>query len=332
MNDFGVPANEHEMMMMKPHEKVMAESGVESHWGPFAVAAAVGAVGSFIGGRNSASAARRQANLQNEATERQFEYDNKAYDMTKEQMQDKHAFAVKETALKRKNERNVADYRDAMNQSNYQQQLMIRNMEQASLEAQYKKSNELYAAQTGYNARVADKAIRDEQRKLDEIYTEGAFNAQDQRLKLLQAEGQQRALGQSGVSVGKTHQSITANYGYQIAALNEGLASAGAATLSALEDIRNDKFSADLAAYANKMEDPGELPMPIEPIPSIVTEYLDPQALEDFHFGPRPVRGARVSVSAAASAAWGAAIPSIAGHIAGGFNAYGKSTGGTFGS
>ena len=330
MNDFGVPANEHEMMMMKPHEKVMAESGIESHWGPFAVAAAVGAVGSFIGGKKSAKAARKQANLQNEATERQFEYDNKAYDMTKEQMQAKHAFAVKETALKRKNEQNAADYRDAMNQSNYQQQLMIRNMEQASLEAQYKKSNELYAAQTGYNARVADKAIRDEQRKLDEIHTESTFNAQEQRLKLLQAEGQQRALGQSGVSVGKTHQSIAANYGYQIAALNEGLASAGAATLSALEDIKNDKFSADLAAYANKMEDPGELPMPIEPIPSIVTEYLDPQALEDFHFGPRPVKGAQVSVSAAANAAWGAAIPSIAGHIAGGFSGVGKAYGGKF--
>ncbi len=30
MNEFGVPANEHEMSIMKPHEKVMAESGVES--------------------------------------------------------------------------------------------------------------------------------------------------------------------------------------------------------------------------------------------------------------------------------------------------------------
>ena len=331
MNDFGVPANEHEMSMMKPHEKVMAESGVESHWGPFAVAAAVGAVGSFIGGKKSASAAKKQANLQNEATERQFEYDNKAYDMTKEQMQAKHAFAIKETALKRKNEQNVADYRDAMNQSNYQQQLMIRNMEQASLEAQYKKSNELYAAQTGYNARAADLANRNEQRKLDEIHTESTFNAQEQRLKLLQAEGQQRAIGQSGVSVGKTHQSIAANHGYQIAALNEGLASAGRATLAALEEIKNDKFSADLAAYANKMEDPGELPMPIEPIPSIVTEYLDPQALEDFHFGPRPVKGAQVSASAAASAAWGAAIPSIAGHIGGAFTGIGTAHKGKWG-
>ena len=32
INEFGVPANEHEMMMMKPHEKVMAESGVESYF------------------------------------------------------------------------------------------------------------------------------------------------------------------------------------------------------------------------------------------------------------------------------------------------------------
>ena len=324
INEFGVPANEHEMMMIKPHEKVMAESGVESHWGPFAVAAAVGAVGSFIGGKKSASAAKKQANLQNEATERQFEYDNKAYDMTKQQMQAKHAFAIKETALKRKNERNVADYRDAVNQANYQQQLMIRNREQASLEAQFRKSNELYALQTGYNEVVANKAAEDEWRKLDEINSEAAFSAQEQRLKNLQAEGQIRARGQAGRSVGKTHQAAAANYGQMIAALNEGLASAGRATTSALETIKHDKFSADLAAYANKMEDPGQLPMPVQPIPSIVTEYLDPMALEDFHFGPRPVKGAQVSASAAANAAWGAAIPSIAGAVAGGFNAFGK--------
>ena len=31
MNEFGVPANEHEMMMMKPHEKMMAESGIQNN-------------------------------------------------------------------------------------------------------------------------------------------------------------------------------------------------------------------------------------------------------------------------------------------------------------
>ena len=307
MNDFGVPANEHEMSMMKPHEKVMAESGVESHWWQAAVSVGMG----LWGAKKSASAAKKQANLQNEATERQFEYDNKLYDMTVDQMKAKHAFAVKETALKRKNEGNAAAYQDAVNAQNYQQQLMIRNMEQASLDAQFQKSNELYALQTGYNQRAAALAAENEQRKLEEIHAEGAFSAQDQRLKLLEAEGKQRALGQSGVSAGKTHQAIAANFGTQVAALNAGLASAGAASQAALEEIKNDKFSADLAAYANKMMDPGELPMPVKPIPSIVTEYLDPMELQDFHFGPRPVKGAMMSGSAAAAQAWGSSIPSI---------------------
>ena len=271
------------------------------------------------GASKSASAAKKQANLQNEATERQFEYDNKLYDMTVEQMKAKHAFAVKETALKRKNEGNAAAYRDAVNAQNYQQQLMIRNMEQDSLDAQFRKSNELYAMQMGYNERAASLAAENEQRKLEEIHAEGAFSAQEQRLKLLEAEGKQRAIGQSGTSVGKTHQSIAANFGSQIAALNAGLSSANSAARAALEEIKNDKFSADLAAFANKMMDPGELPMPVKPIPSIVTEYLDPMELQDFHFGPRPVKGAMVSASAAASQAWGSSIPSI---LSTGLNVY----------
>ncbi len=284
---------------------------------PFgAIMAGVSLVSGYLGAKKSAKAAKKQANLQNEATERQFEYDNKMYDMTVDQMKAKHAFAVKETALKRKNDRNVANYQDAINAQNYQNQLMIRNREQASLEAQFAKSEELYALQTGYNERAADLAARNETRKLDEIYAEGAFNAQEQRLKNLQTEGQIRALGQSGVSVGKSHQAVLANFGQQIAALNAGLASAGENTRAALEEIKNDKYSADLAAYANKMMDPGELPMPVEPIPSIVTEYLDPMELQDFHFGPRPVKGATVSASAAASAVWGSAIPSIVGGAA----------------
>ena len=84
-------------------------------------------------------------------------------------------------------------------------------------------------------------------------------------------------------------------------------------------DIKNDRFSANLAAYAEKMSDPGELPMPIQPIPSPRTIYDDPAPLMDFHFGPPPVKGALSSTSAASNAAWGSAIPSI---ISGGLQAY----------
>ena len=64
INDFGVPANEHEMSMMKPHEKVMAESGVES--GILGAIISVGA--GLIGAHKSSKAAKKQAQKQNEAT------------------------------------------------------------------------------------------------------------------------------------------------------------------------------------------------------------------------------------------------------------------------
>ena len=287
---------------------------------PLGLGWAIGSVAVGLWGKNKeAKAAGKQAQKQNEAIERQHEYNLKAYDMKGDQLRSEYAYRVQETALKRQNEGNAADYRDAINSQNYARQLMIRNREQASLDDQFERSNELYAAKTGYNQRVAQKAFEDENRKLDEIHTEATFDAQEQRIKHLQEEGQIRALGQAGRSVGKTHQAAAANFGFQIAALNQGLESAGMNHASALEDIKNDKFSADLAAYAEKMLDPGELPMPIEPILTPRTIYQDPEPLQDFHFGPPPVKGATVDVGAAKSAVWGSGIPSI---LNSGLNAY----------
>tara|TARA_R100000234_G_C4997435_1_gene178652 strand:- start:1310 stop:2188 length:879 start_codon:yes stop_codon:yes gene_type:complete len=269
------------------------------------------AVVGLWGKNKEAKAAGKQAKLQNEATERQHKYNLKAYEMKGDQLRAEHAYRVETTALKRLNENNAADYRDAIASQNYARQLMIRNREQASLDAQFEKSNELYAMKMGYNQRAAGLARENENRKLDEIHSEAAFDAQEQRIKHLQEEGQIRALGQAGVSVGKTHQSIAANFGSQIAMLNAGLDSAGANHMAALEEIKNDKFSADLSAYAEKMLDPGELPMPIEPILTPRTIYQDPEPLQDFHFGPPPVKGATVDVGAAKSAVWGSGIPSI---------------------
>ena len=319
INEFGVPANEHEMMMRKPHENMMAESGVENGIVNAIIGGAISVIGGVIAGRNSSKAAREQARLQNEANERQFEYDTKAYEMKIDQLKSEHAYRVSETANKRANNDQQAAYQDAINQSNYAHQLMIRDREQAALDAQFEKSEELYGYKTSYNKLSAEKAVADEWRKLDEINTEAAFDAQELRMKHLQEEGQIRALGQAGRSVGKVHQASAANFGYTVAALNEGLASAGRNTLFALEEIRQDRFSADLAAWAEKMADPGELPMPIEPIPTPRTIYQDPEPLQEFHFGPPPVKGARTSVSAAGKAAWGAAIPSI---VSSGLSAY----------
>ena len=283
---------------------------------------AVGSLLGLWGASKSASAASKQMEFQNEARKAQFEFENDRYDMTADKIRADHAFAVKEVAYKRANERRVANWKDATNAANYKHQLMIRNREQASLEAQFEKSNVLYDEQIGFNSKVARDAQEAEWRKLQEINAEAAFDANEQRIEFLQAEGKARAAGASGRSAAKTHQSIAANFGSRIAAMNEGLAGAGRETKAMLEEIANDQYSANLAAFAQKMLDPGVLPMPVMPFKTPEARFLDPMPLQDFHFGPRPVEGAMGSVSAAANQAWGAAIPGIASSLTGMIKAF----------
>ena len=62
--------------------------------------------------------------------------------------------------------------------------------------------------------------------------------------------------------------------------------------------------------------------MPVVPFKTPEAEFLDPMALADFHFGPRPIKGAMGSTSAAANQAWGAAIPGIASSLTGMIKAF----------
>ena len=275
----------------------------------------------FFGAGKSASAARDQAEAAKEQAYRQLDFDNERYDMTAQKIKADHAWAVKETRYKRRNEDRIGNYKDANKAANYRQQLAIRNREQASLDAQYEKSEELFLEQVGFNFRSAKLAQESEWRKLEQINSEAAFTMQEQRLKNLVEEGKVRARGQSGRSVSKSHQAIAANFGQQVAALNEGLEGGARNTRSMIEQIKQDRYSANLSAYAQRMLDPGELPMPVVPFYTPRAEFLDPQPLQDFHFGPRPILGGYPSASAAAAQVWGSSISGIASNAVGFINA-----------
>ena len=162
------------------------------------------------------------------------------------------------------------------------------------------------------NAVAAQAAQDDELRKLDEIQDEASFSRQEAGLEALRAEGTLRARGVEGRSVAKARQDIKADYGRQMAMLNASVDSAGLETRSVLKEIARDKASADLSAYANKMLDPGVLPMPLVPFKTPKTEFVLPRELGEYDFGPEPVLGAYTSPNAAANQAWGQVLPSIA--------------------
>ena len=281
------------------------------------VGGAISVAGSLIGGSRAASAAAEQAEKQNEATIRRFEYDTAKYDMDRQQIRANRSFAVNEILAKQRNEGRVADFRDTQAAQQYDYNLAIRNSQQASNDAQYERSEEIYGTQMDLNARSAQTAYENEARSLEEIHTERAFNLQTAKLDALVQEGKLRARGVTGRTAMKGYQATAADYGRQVAQLDESFASAGRNTRAVMQEIATDKASADLAAYAQRMLDPGDLPMPLQPLATPRAEFVLPRALNEFDFGPEPVLGAIASPSAAANRVWGSTISGIAGTIGG---------------
>ena len=289
----------------------------------------VSAIGGIIGGNKAANAAAEQAEAQNKATHARYQYDLNMWDMKKQQLQAERQESVDRIMTEARNEGKIRAYKDVANDEQYQYALKIRNAQQASNEAAYERSSDIYYDTTDLNSASAKGSMDSEIIKLQEAYDEQAFDRNEAYIESLQAEGKLRARGASGRSAAKGVQATLADYGRQIEMLNASLDSGGRNTRAVLEEIIRDKTSADLTAYASKMLDPGVLPMPLKAQPIPIPELSLPRALQDYDFGPQPVMGAMASPSAAANAVWGNTITSIAGSIGG---AVGQAAGAKFGN
>ena len=320
MNEFGTPMNDIEMSMHSNPAKAMmqeqlATAGMESQWGGAVIGGAISVVGGIIGGNKASDAAKDQAQAANEANEKQYQYDLELYALNQDKIEADREQAVENILIQAENEGKRADYQDAVNLQNYQYNLQIRNREQESLDNQYLKSNQLYDSQITLNALSERTAQDNEYRKLDDIQSEAAFDKQEAYIKQLLAEGSFRARGMKGKSASKASQVTYADLGRILTQINESTDNAGRNARAILEEVSQDRVSADLAAFAQKMLPPGTLPEPLVPLATPTSTFQLPREIGEFDFGPEPIKGAYASPSAAANKVWGSVIPSIAGSI-----------------
>ena len=323
MNEFGTPMNEAELSMHPNPGKAfiqeqLATSGMEMSFditGGMITGAAIGVVGGIIGGGRSAAAARAQAEAQNRATMARYQYDLNMWDMKKQQLQASRSEAVDNILASARNEGKIRAYKDVEAQEQYDYSLKIRNQKNTDNEIAFKRSEDIYHDQMDINDVTGRAAMDSEIIKLQEQAGEVRFDRNESYLEQIQNEGKLRARGASGRSAAKGVQSNLADYGRQMAMLNATMDSNTRNARSALEEIIRDKTSADLTAFASKMLKPGLLPEPIKQRAIPVADYTLPRLLEDFDFGPQPVKGAMASPGAAASMAWGNAISGIAGNL-----------------
>ena len=187
----------------------------------------------------------------------------------------------------------------------------------------YAKSNKIFTDQLGLNALQERNARQEERQQLAEIQAEKRYEQNTAYIDGILAEGEIRARGQTGRSVQKARSVSTLKTATALTLLNQSLDNATAASQNAIRNIRTDRTVADLNAYAAKMLDPGELPMPLEPLATPQATFMYPRVYQDYDFGPEPIPGAQISPSSAAAQVWGSSLVSLAGtasNIIKGFN------------
>jgi len=328
MNDFGVPMSDAEMTMqpIKPHEEMMAASGVQSNW----VGAAIGIGASIFSGMKASSAAKKNARAQNEAAQRQFEYNTDLWEMSKDKLVANREFLKEGIEIKQKNERALAQYADNIAGTKHKHNLAIWDYQNKSLQAQFAKSEEVYAGRINQNEQSAQAAREGAATKFEQLQRQVAYDNQDQEIQnIIEMNAVKNNDGLSRADYGQSKRALR---GYSQARLQQTVLSGSKDFVLDLKEIALDKSAANLSAFAQKMLKPGVLPKPPAPLPTPTAEWQMPRALEEFDFGPPPVMGAQASVSAAGSSAfWGTAgsgIASGAASIAGGLNLGGFGTGG----
>ena len=283
----------------------------------------IGGVVGLYGAKKQADAARDAQRANNEAADAQYRYNVQRWEMDKQKMLADRDYKVKEIEERASQEGQLAAFKDATNARQYNYQLQIRNSQQDTNERMFAKSNKIYQDQLGLNALQERNARQDERQQLQEIQAEKRYEKNTAYIDGILAEGEIRARGQTGRSVQKARSVQTLKTATALTLLNLFLDNASAASQNAIKNIRTDRTVADLNAYAAQMLDPGELPMPLEPLATPQATFMYPRVYQDYDFGPEPIQGAMISPSSAAAQVWGSSITSLAGaasNIIKGFN------------
>ena len=201
----------------------------------------------------------------------------------------------------------VADTKYANDRKTYNYGLQIRQFEIDQNQKLYDKSQELYKSQLDLNAESAYMARQDAARALGEETRKYAFMHGDAILESVIERGKSLASGQQGRSLAKTGQAQLAALGRNQAVMAENLAAASVNTKANLMQIDKQHAQANLSAWANRMLEPVEPPIPPEPTRDLVADVNYPFKPDpELDFGPEPIKGVP-----SYTPVWGPALSSL---------------------
>lgn len=247
----------------------------------------------LLSGLFGASEADKARELQQKQINATYKYNKQVYNFEQQQAFRQYDFALEGLKIQKENERNLLkyNYKTQLQSARFQQR--IQDYQYKSQLKQYAKSEKIYKRQLGFNEMAAYRAAAGEARRMQDVVADQAYQKQELFTQLLEAEGVQMARGVSGKSAAKGMQSAIAQYGRNQAIMADSLMGANREYRNNLQDINMARYGADLAADANRMLKPRELPgvpMPMKAPRSVLQRPLAPMA------PPKPIKGVNTAV------------------------------------
>ena len=263
----------------------------------------------LVGGLFGKKSASKQKKAEDAFYEKKWlEYDMPAWQMSKDKLISDRDWIIESIKLKQANEKKFADFKDQNNLRAYHQQLKIRTFQHEQQKRLYRKSEQLYG-------QSVQQAHEQAAIQMQETKQQFAFQNEDRIIESIQKKGELAATSQAGRSAVKAAQAELYDQGMQVAIMTESLISADRNTRMGLRDFLR-------KADAQRMLRPEAPPEPLKPLKTPLHDYQLPRALEDFDFGPKPIKGVSFTQ-----------VPSTLGILAGaasaGFSAYAAQTPGT---
>ena len=266
--------------------------------------------GAALSGLSSWSASRSASKARNKEEaflqKKYEEYDLPGWEFGKQRLIANRDEQIRSIQLAARNELKLAEFKDKNNLRNYHQRLKIANYEHQAKMGQFRKSESLYHRAVG-EARD-QKRIQDEENR-----AKFAYQNEDRILESIRLKSEMMAKGQTGMSSVESMQSQIAESGSELAILSRNMMSADRESRMQLRTFMTQ-------ADAQRMIRPTKAPDPLKPLKTPISERILPRALEEFDFGPKPIKG--VSTVQVPSM-----LSGLAGAASAGFSAYTSSLG-----
>lgn len=257
------------------------------------IAAGSAVVGAVLGGIGQSNSNRKQE----KAVKQQYKYDVEAYEMNIEKMAADYDYLVESILTQERNFDNQRAYKDQLALDTYNRELQIAQIERQTNAAAFAKSEQIYGQTLGLNIVERQYAQDAAYQQRKEIQQAAAFDNQQSIIDALQAQGAAAARGQSGRSAAKVQQAEAMAFGRDQAVLAASLMSADENLQSTLRDINLAYETANMQAESNRMLPPPPVLDPIVPMKSPDMEFLLPRELQEFDFGPEPIKGVAMTQS-----------------------------------